>query len=60
MKGYAATFGVNLNYDLTSNLQFNMEPVVRYYFQTQGFGEPYTLGIQAGIQYNFNLFGTKK
>ncbi|RZJ86171.1 MAG: hypothetical protein EOO20_18845 [Chryseobacterium sp.] len=60
MKGYAATFGVNLNYDFTSNLQFNIEPVVRYYFQTQGFGESYTLGIQAGIQYNFDLFRTKK
>lgn len=56
---YSAGLGGSLYYEIMPDLQINLEPAFKYYFDKEQLIKPFTFSIQAGIQYNFDLF-TKK
>lgn len=58
--GFSGTVGFHFSYKPLPYLQFNAEPVFKYYLNTFSNSVPYSFGLQAGLQYNFNLFATKK
>lgn len=56
---FSAGLGVRLAYEFFPNFQINLEPTARYYFKDDGFLQPFTYSVQAGLQYNFDLFKSK-
>lgn len=55
---YSGSLGIGLDYPITSNLLFNLEPVFKYYLSPiNNIGQtkvhPYTFGIMTGIRYSF-------
>lgn len=55
---YSSTFGIGLNYPLTSKLRLNMEPTFKYYLNSINQNQdvqvrPYTIGIMTGVSYSF-------
>ena len=57
---FSATLGLHFYYKPLPYLQLNAEPVFKYYLNTFQNTSPYSFGLQVGLQYNFNLFSTKK
>jgi hypothetical protein len=57
---YGASLGAGFYYELIPALQFNLEPVARYYFNSPNNIKPVTFGVQAGLQYNINLSKKEK
>ncbi len=57
---FGASIGAGLYYRFIPSLQLNAEPVLRYYFNSPDTIKPITFGVQAGLQYNFNLSKKKK
>lgn len=53
------SLGGSFNYSILPNLQLNVEPVYKYFFNKDQFIKQHTYSIQAGLQYNFGL-GKKK
>lgn len=47
--------GIRVSYKILPNLQINAEPLFKYYINTYKNSNPFTLSLQAGLQYNFNL-----
>jgi hypothetical protein len=58
--GLATMIGLHLYYRPLPYLQINSEPVFKYYLNTFNNSQPYSFGIQAGLQFNFDLFKSKK
>ena len=58
--GFSTTIGLHFYYRPLPYLQINAEPVFKYYLNTFNNSHPYSYGLQAGLQYNFNFFGSKK
>ncbi len=56
---FGAGLGAGFYYKLTPWLQVNAEPIMRYYFDSPANLKPFTFGVQAGLQYNFNLLKKK-
>lgn len=56
---FGAGLGAGFYYRLTPWLQLNAEPMMRYYFDSPANIKPLTFGVQAGLQYNFNLWKKK-
>ncbi|TRW25239.1 hypothetical protein FMM05_08000 [Flavobacterium zepuense] len=52
--GFTGNLGLSFYYKFIPNLQVNAEPVFKYYFNTFD-AKPYSLGIQVGLQYNFDI-----
>jgi len=52
---FGTTLGFGFYYEVLPSLQINAEPVFKYYFNSPDNMKPYTFGIQAGLQYNFNF-----
>ena len=47
--------GAGLSYKIGKNLQVNIEPMFKYYFRSfEVTNKPYSLNVQAGLQYNFS------
>ena len=47
--------GAGFNYKIGKNLQVNVEPMFKYYFRSfEITNKPYSINIQAGLQYNFS------
>ena len=57
---FSGNAGLSFYYKLTPNLQINAEPVFKYYFNMFDGVKPYSLSLQAGLQYNFNFPKKKK
>ncbi len=52
--------GAGFNYKIAKNLQINVEPIFKYYFRSfEVTNKPYSLNVQAGLQYNFSQFAKK-
>jgi hypothetical protein len=47
------SFGGSFNYTIVPNLQLNIEPVFKYFFNKDSFIKQHTYSLQAGIQFNF-------
>jgi len=58
--GFSTTIGLHFYYRPLPNLQINAEPVFKYYLNTFNNNQPYSFGVQAGLQFNFDLFTSKK
>lgn len=52
--GFTGNLGLSFYYRFLPNLQVNAEPVFKYYFNTFD-AKPYSLGLQLGLQYNFDI-----
>ena len=53
--GFSANIGLGFNYRLTKNIQFNLEPVVRYQFNSSfNDAKLFTLNLQTGFQVFLN------
>jgi len=55
---FSSSVGMGMEYKLTTNISFNLEPVLRYYITPLGgitgsMVHPYSFGILSGIFYNF-------
>lgn len=55
---YSASFGVGLGYQLTSKIQLNVEPQLKYYLQSLSSNpditfKPYSVGLYTGVSYRF-------
>lgn len=47
--------GAGFNYKIGKNLQLHVEPMFKYYFRSfEVTNKPYSLNLQAGLQYNFS------
>ncbi len=47
--------GAGFSYKIGKNLQLNVEPMFKYYFRSfEVSNKPYSLNVQAGLQYNFS------
>lgn len=55
--GFSLTLGAGFYYEVIPQLQLNAEPVLKYNLNTYNDASPYSLGLQAGLQYTFNLKG---
>ncbi|MXN91022.1 hypothetical protein GR160_07250 [Flavobacterium sp. Sd200] len=58
--GFSGTVGFHFSYKVIPELNLNAEPVFKYYLNTFSNSTPYSFGLQAGLQYDFNLFSDKK
>ncbi|KGO87656.1 hypothetical protein Q765_05870 [Flavobacterium rivuli WB 3.3-2 = DSM 21788] len=58
--GFSTTISLHFYYRPQPYLQINAEPVFKYYVNTFNNGQPYSFGVQAGLQFNFDLFTSKK
>ena len=58
--GYTGSLGLQLYYKPLPAWQINIEPTFKYYFSAFSNATPYSLSVQAGLQYNFDLFESKK
>ena len=58
--GFSGTLGLHFYYKPLPYLQINAEPVFKYYLSTFSNNTPYSYGLQVGLQYNFDLFASKK
>ena len=53
--GFSANVGLGFNYQLTKNIQFNLEPVFRYQFNSSfNDAKLFTLTLQTGLQVTLN------
>ena len=54
---FSANFGVGMNYNITKNINLNIEPTFKYqlntFDNTSGEVKPYFIGIYSGIKYKF-------
>lgn len=51
----SVNLGAGFNYKIGKNLQLNVEPMFKYYFRSfEVTNKPYSLTLQAGLQYNFS------
>jgi hypothetical protein len=55
---YSSTIGIGLEYSITENVSFNLEPAFKFYINSINLDEtlnthPYTIGIFTGLNYNF-------
>jgi len=58
--GFSTIIGLNFYYRPLPYLQINAEPVFKYYVNSFSNNQPYSFGLQAGLQFNFDLFTSKK
>ena len=57
---FSAGLGVSFYYQFLPSLQFNLEPGLRYFSGSKDVLKPTAFMVQAGLQYNFDLFTKKK
>ncbi|SDQ15550.1 outer membrane beta-barrel protein [Flagellimonas zhangzhouensis] len=54
---FSANFGMGVNYDFTSKIQLNIEPVFKYqlntFSNTSGNFRPYSIGVYSGLSFKF-------
>ena len=55
---YSSTFGLGMEYGILNNLNFSIEPVIKYYLTPERLpsyvgDKEYTLGIYTGLYYSF-------
>lgn len=55
---FSASLGLGFYYELLEELKINLEPMAKYYFNSQIFKQAYS--IQAGLQYNFDIWNKKE
>lgn len=54
---FSANIGLGLNYNFSSQFQFNLEPILKYQINTYKTGSgltPYIFGIYSGLSFHFN------
>jgi hypothetical protein len=57
---FSGNVGLSFYYRFIPNLQVNIEPVFKYYFNTFDAIKPTSVGLQIGLQYNFDIGKQKK
>lgn len=54
------SFGGSFHYKIMPNLQLNIEPVYKYFFNKDQFLRQHTYSIQAGLRFDFGFMSKKK
>jgi hypothetical protein len=54
---YSANFGIGLNYNISKQLRFNLEPTFKYqintFNETSGNFQPFFIGVYTGLSFKF-------
>ena len=54
---YSANFGIGVNYSISKQLRFNLEPTFKYqintFNDTSGNFQPFFIGVYTGLSFKF-------